>query len=79
LFTFFIAFLGGERIMRDHALLSIGSSHGQLSRLAGARPAQGQPWQCRQISLRLLLRNISKAEPVLRPLLKGPTTRRRSL
>ena len=50
------------------------SSRDRLSRLAGARPAQGQPWQGRQISFRLPLRNIStEAEPLFRPKGKGPT------
>src|SRR5258705_8099147 len=50
------------------------SSRDRLSRLAGARPAQGQPWQGRQMSFRLPLRNIStEAEPLFRPKGKGPT------
>jgi hypothetical protein len=35
------------------------SNRGRLSRLAGARPAQGHPWQCRQISFR----EISQRRP----------------
>ena len=54
---------------RDVLLSIIGfaiTNRGRLSRVAGAGPAQDRPWQCRQISFRLPLRNISmEAEPLI--------------
>ena len=53
----------------------------RIKRIAGARPAQCQAWQCRQISLRMPLRNISMAPAYFSRRLngKGPTLRHRPL